>query len=66
MKTLYIVWNEAKTEGFVTVDKGLAYEVRKGADSNCYTEKGERSYYGVEFINQWGDGDCTIEEVQVP
>lgn len=59
----YIVWNAGKTEGFVTNDKGLAYEVRKSAESNCYTKDGERSKVAQEFCNSWCNDDCTIEEV---
>jgi len=60
----YIVWNEDKSEGFITNDKNVAYEVRKGADSNCFNREGERSDLGVSFceIYSW-DQDCTIEEL---
>lgn len=61
--TYYIVWNEAKTEGFVTVDAQLAYEVRKGSDSNCFDADGNRSDTGIAFIEAWGDGNCTTEPV---
>lgn len=63
---IYIVWNEAKTEGFVTKDRQLAYEVRKGADSNCYDEDGNRSDVGIAFIERWGNENCTTEVVDVP
>lgn len=59
----YIVWNEAKTEGFVTTDKQLAYEVRKGSGSNCYTEDGKLSEVGQAFTYAWDD--CTIEEIEI-
>jgi hypothetical protein len=61
----YIVWNEGMTEGFVTTEKQLAYEARKGSSGNCYTKEGDLSLLAVEFIGQWGDGNCTIEEVEV-
>lgn len=61
----FIVWNEAKTEGFVTTEAQLAYEVRKGSDSNCYTEEGRRSTVGAEFCEAWLDDNCTIEEIEV-
>lgn len=57
----YIVWNEAKTEGFVTTDKQLAYEVRKGSDSNCFDEKGIPSEIAVAFCLRWCEDNCTIE-----
>lgn len=61
--THWIVWNNAKTEGFATTDQQLAYEVRKGAGSNCFTSDGMYAPVAVEFINKWGDEDCTTEEV---
>lgn len=61
----YIVWNEARTEGFATVDKQLAYETRKGATGNCHNEDGKLAIVALEFIGEWGDGNCTIEEVSV-
>lgn len=59
----FIVWNKDKTEGFVTVDQALAYEVRKSADTNCFTQGGEYSPVAVAFCDRWGDEDCTTEEV---
>lgn len=59
----FIVWNDAKTEGFVTNDRQLAYEVRKGAESNCYDRDGRRSDLGVAMIEIWGDDTCNIETV---
>ena len=61
--TYWIVWNNAKTEGFATTDQQLAYEVRKSSDTNCFNANGERSNVAVEFCNQWGGEDCTTEEV---
>jgi hypothetical protein len=61
--TYYIVWNESKTEGFATVDSQLAYEVRKGSDTNCFDADGNRSDTGIAFIEAWGDDNCTIEQV---
>lgn len=61
----YIVWNESKTEGFVTTDRQLAYEARKGAESNCSDENGRRSLVAVEFANYWINDNCTIEEIEV-
>lgn len=61
----FIVWNESKTEGFVTTDKGLAYEIRKGAISNAYTENGDCSYIGIAFAMRYLHDNCTSEEVEV-
>ncbi|MFA6064049.1 MAG: hypothetical protein WC736_15780 [Gallionella sp.] len=58
----FIVWNESKTEAFVTVDAGLAYEVRKSADSNCVDADGRHSETAVAFCNDWFEDNCTIEE----
>lgn len=59
----FIVWNDAKTEGFVTTDGQLAYEVRKGSSSNCYDAEGRRSDLGKAMIEHWGDDTCSIETV---
>lgn len=62
--TYYIVWNEAKTEGFATNDKQLAYEVRKSSDTNChYPDTGEQAPVAVAFCEKWCDDACTIEVV---
>ena len=61
----YIVWNETKTEGFVTTDKQLAYEVRKGSTTNCYYENGEPSFTGQEFSETWCNDNCTIQEIDI-
>lgn len=61
----YIVWNAAHTEGFVTTDYQLAYEVRKGSESNCFNEDGSQSTVAQAFCEAWsGHEDCTIEEVE--
>lgn len=59
----WVVWNEARTEGFVTTDQKLAYEVRKSASSNCYDAEGNRSDVAVAFCERWSADNCTIEEV---
>jgi hypothetical protein len=59
---VYTVWNEAHTEGFVTTDKGLAYETRKCADTNLYDVNGVFSPVAAAFCEQWGEGNCTMEE----
>jgi hypothetical protein len=60
----FIVWNEDKTEGFVTIDKGLSYEVRKSASTNCVTANGTPSPVGVAFCKQWWMDNCTVEEIE--
>jgi hypothetical protein len=62
--TYYIVWNQDKTEGFVTTDYGLAYEVRKSADTNCCGSDGNQSTVAVAFCERWCDDACTIEVVE--
>ena len=60
--THFIVWNQAKTEGFVTTDRQLAYEVRKSADSNCYYGNGDgTAFTAMAFAQQWGEDNCTTE-----
>lgn len=59
----FIVWNELKTEGFVTDDEQLAYEVRKSADTNCVDKDYCLSQVAVAFCHRWCDDNCTMEEV---
>lgn len=62
MTTINIVWNNNKTEGFATTDPQLAYEARKGAESNCYKQDGSQSKLAVAFCDIYsGEEDCTIE-----
>lgn len=60
----FIVWNYEKTEGFITTDKQLAYEARKGAEDNCYYENGNPSNVAKNFTEVWGDKDCSVEVVE--
>lgn len=62
---IYIAWNQAKTQGFATTDYHLAYEARKGSDSNCFDENGNRSDLAVTFCDVTGDEDCTIQTIDV-
>ncbi len=61
MRRYFIVWNETKTEGFVTTDEQLAYETRKSADTNLYKEDGSSCAVAKAFCDVWGDGNCTSE-----
>lgn len=60
----YIVWNESKTEAFVTNDKQLAYEVRKSSTSNCYDENGCYNEVAGAFSERWVDDNCTMSELK--
>jgi hypothetical protein len=62
----YIVWNAARTEGFVTTDHALAYEVRKSASSNCSTSWGGQSEVAKAFCERWYLDVCTIETLTQP
>lgn len=64
-KKIFIVWNQAKTEGFTTDDEQLAYEVRKSADSNCYRGDGLYSEVAAAFCNRWVNDICTIQEIRL-
>ena len=61
MTALYIVWNEARTEGYATRDAGVAYEARKGADTNCYTRDGTPAPFAVDFCNRFTFDNCTTQ-----
>lgn len=62
--TIYIVWNEARTEGYATTDAQVAYEARKGADSNCYTAEGEQMKLAQAFCELTGEESCTIQLIE--
>ena len=62
---IYIVWNETKTEGYATTEYQLAYEVRKGSDTNCHHEAtGEQAKLAVAFCEAYAGQNCTIEEIE--
>lgn len=64
--TYFIVWNEHKTEGFITTDEQIAYEVRKGSDSNCFDVDGNESKLGRNFCHLYSCyEDCTIQKIEV-
>jgi len=66
MRKVYIVWNNDRTEGFVTADEQMAYEARKGAISNCYSSEGIKSELATRFCEVYSEEeDCTIEEINV-
>lgn len=66
MSKIFLVWNPEKTEGFFTVDPGVAYEARKGAESNCFTADGDQSELAQKFCQLYScDQDCTIQIVEV-
>lgn len=63
-KPTYKVWNNDKSSCFITNDKQLAYEVRKGATSNVYDADGNYVQEAAEFCEKYSEQeDCTIEEV---
>ena len=61
----YRVYNNDKTDYFETDDGQLAYEVRKGSDTNCHCDDPEMTRKALEFCEKysWYE-DCTIEEQQ--
>lgn len=61
----YIVWNWNKTASFETDDYQLAYEVRKGAETNCYTSDGTFVADAYNFCREHGHMDCTLEINQI-
>lgn len=62
----YIVWNTERTEGYVTFDKQVAYEARKGAESNCFDVNGTQMLLAQEFCKLYScDKDCTSEIIVI-
>lgn len=60
----FIVWNESKTEGFITTDEQLAYEVRKSAYSNCVDKEGRHSPVAEAFCDYWYEDNCSIQQYE--
>lgn len=60
VKRYFIVWNQNKTIGFITSDPSLAYEARKGSDSNCYDENGNKCNTAIGFCEDTLDDNCKI------
>jgi hypothetical protein len=62
----YIVWNADRTEGYITFDKQLAYEARKGAKSNCFDENGMQMKLAQAFCEIYsGENDATTQLVVI-
>lgn len=64
-KQVYIVWNEAHTEGYVTFDQQVAYEARKGAESNCFDENGTQMHLAQAFCRVTLDDNCTVQVIEI-
>ena len=64
-KQAYIVWNEARTEGYVTFDKQVAYEARKGAESNCFDSNGTQMHLAQAFCEVTGIQNCTVQKIEI-
>lgn len=62
---LYIVWNRDLSVGFATNSYVLAYEIRKGAITNCYDENGTYNEFAVEFINSHDCDYFTLQEIEL-
>ena len=65
-KIYYTVLNFDKTVGYTTTNKQMAYEVRKGAISNCYDNGGFPDKLAIEFCRLYSENeDCTIIENEI-
>ncbi len=64
-KIAYIVWNEARNEGYVTFDRQVAYEARKSAGSNCFDEDGTQMHLAQAFCKVTGEQNCTVQVVEI-
>lgn len=65
MKKYFIVWNADKTKGVVVDEEQLAYEIRKGNDSNCYDQHGYAFRTGQKFCDEFAEHNCTIQIIEV-
>jgi len=64
-RTAYIVWNAARTEGYITFDEQVAYEARKGAESNCFDENGTQMKLAQAFCEIYSGSDDAIRQIVV-
>ena len=64
-KTAYIVWNEARNEGYVTFDRGVAYEARKSAGSNCFDADGTQMHLAQAFCELTGQQNNTVQVIEM-
>lgn len=59
-----VFWGVTPNDGsknlFITMDEGVAYEVRKSNESNCYNENGERVIEAIGFIQETEESDATV------
>lgn len=63
-RVAYIVWNDTRTEGYVTFDQQVAYEARKGAESNCFDENGTQMKLAQAFCEVYsGEHNATMQTV---
>lgn len=62
---IYLVWTANRTEGFFTTDGQVAYEARKGSQSNCFYADGTQSHLAQAFCDLTVDDACVIEEIDV-
>lgn len=62
----YIVWNADRTEGYVTFDQQVAYEARKGAESNCFDENGTQMKLARAFCEIYSNAnDATTQSILI-
>lgn len=60
----YLVHEKGNKGGFLTDDKQLAYETRKGADSNAFFCDGTRSTSALNFCQEHSDRSCVTTEIK--
>ena len=61
----YIVWNAARTEGYITFDAGVAYEARKGAESNCFDSNGTQMKLAQAFCEIYSGHEDATKQIVV-
>lgn len=60
MKKYYIVWNEAKSEGFITDDRRDAEQCLIGSFGQLASAAGQN------FAENYEDDDRILEEIELP
>jgi hypothetical protein len=64
-RVAYIVWNAARTEGYITFDQQVAYEARKGAESNCFDEDGTQMKLAQAFCEIYSGHEDATKQIVV-
>lgn len=64
MKTIFIVWNPARNEGYVTDDKADAYYCSTGDDSGCFGHSTVAETFRKSYADE-GDEEFPMQTLEI-